>query len=64
MIRLIVSICFLFVSASFAETSMFGAGNLEAAKPYGLTKTEEVIVKNKKIVIKNEKRLKKTYTYN
>lgn len=41
---------------------MFGAGNLEAAKPYGLTKTEEVIVKNKKIVAKTEKKLKKTDT--
>jgi len=62
LIRLIVSISFLLVSASFAETSMFGAGNLEAAKPYGLTKTEEVIVKNKKIVAKTEKKLKKTDT--
>ena len=61
MIRL-VSIIFLFVSASFAETSMFGAGDLNSDTPYGLTKTEEVIVKNKKIVIKNEKKLKKTNT--
>jgi TolA-binding protein len=41
---------------------MFGAGNLDSSKPYGLTKTEEVIVKNKKTVIKNEKRLNKTST--
>ena len=62
MIRLIVSISFLFVTASFAETSMFGAGDLESSKPYGLSKTEEVIVKNKKIVAKTEKKLKKTDT--
>ena len=62
MIRLISSICLLTVSVSWAETSMFGAGNLNSSQPYGLTKTEEVIVKNKKIVIKNEKRLKKTNT--
>jgi TolA-binding protein len=62
LIKLITSICFLLVSASFAETSMFGAGNLDASDPYGLTKTEQVIVKNKKIVIKNEKKLKKTST--
>ena len=62
MIRLIVSIYFLVVSVSFAETSMFGAGDLESSKPYGLTKTEKVIVKNKIIVAKNEKKLKKTNT--
>lgn len=62
MIRLSLSICFLLVSVIHAETSMFGAGDLESAEPYGLTKTEEVIVKNKKIVIKNEKKLKKTTT--
>ncbi len=62
MTKLIISIFFLLVSLSYAETSMFGAGDLNAPKPYGLTKTEEVIVKNKKIVIKNEKRLKKTNT--
>lgn len=47
-------------SSVFAETSMFGAGDLTAPNPYGLTKTEEVIVENKKIVAKNEKILKKT----
>jgi len=39
---------------------MFGAGDLESSKPYGLTNTEKVIVKNKKIVIKTEKKLKQT----
>jgi len=62
LIRVVLSICFLLVSASTAETSMFGAGNLDEAEPYGLTKTEEVIVKNKKTVIKNEKKLNKTST--
>jgi TolA-binding protein len=60
--RLIIGISLVFVSATLAETSMFGAGNLNDSSPYGLTKTEEVIVKNKKIVIKNEKILKKTNT--
>ncbi|MGB5866471.1 MAG: tetratricopeptide repeat protein [Arcobacteraceae bacterium] len=62
MIRLSLNICFLLVLALHAETSMFGAGDLESAEPYGLTQTEEVIVKNKKIVAKNEKKLKKTTT--
>jgi len=62
LIRLIVSIFYFLMIVSNAETSMFGAGNLDADKPYGLTQTEEVIVKNKKIVIKNEKKLKKTTT--
>ena len=43
-----------------AETSMFGAGNLESSSPYGLTKTEKVIVENKKVVKKNEEILKRT----
>jgi len=60
LIRVVLGIYFLVVSAVMAETSMFGAGNLDSSKPYGLTKTEEVIVKNKTIVTKNEKRLKKT----
>ena len=62
MIKLLISTSFLFVSVTFAETSMFGAGDLESSTPYGLTKTEEVIVKNKKIVKNNEKKLKKTNT--
>ena len=62
MSRLIISGLFFLVSVSYAETSMFGAGDLNAPTPYGLTKTEAVIVKNKKIVAKNEKRLKKTNT--
>jgi len=38
---------------------MFGAGDLNSPKPYGLTKTERVIVKNKKILKNNEKILQK-----
>ncbi len=60
MIRVILSTFIFLVSVSYAERSMFGAGNLESSQPYGLTHTEEVIVKNKKIVAKNEKKLKKT----
>ena len=50
------------VSASFAETSMFGAGDLNSSNPYGLSKTEEVIVKNKKNLVKTEQKIKKTTT--
>lgn len=39
---------------------MFGAGDLESSKPYGLTSAEKVIVKNKKILKKTEKQIKKT----
>ena len=60
--KLILSIFFITNTILLAETSMFGAGNLESTNPYGLTKTEKVIVKNKKIVAKNEKTLKKTNT--
>lgn len=41
---------------------MFGAGDLNSDKPYGLTPAEEVIVKNKHTATKNEKRLNKTST--
>ena len=43
----------------YAETSVFGAGDLNSPNPYGLTTTEKVVVKNKKIVKANEKRIKK-----
>ncbi|MGB3751570.1 MAG: tetratricopeptide repeat protein [Arcobacteraceae bacterium] len=58
--RIIFGISCFVVSASLAETSMFGAGNLNSANPYGLSQAEEVIVKNKKIVAKNEQKIKKT----
>lgn len=38
---------------------MFGAGDLSAPEPYGLTSAEKVIVKNKKALNENEKRIKK-----
>lgn len=41
---------------------MFGAGDLESSSPYGLTKTEKVIVENKKIAKKTEESLKQTNT--
>lgn len=53
----------LVVSSSlFAESSMFGAGDLESQSPYGLTTAEKVIVKNKKTLKANEKRIKKVDT--
>jgi len=60
--KLIIILLFFTNLILFAESSMFGAGNLDDDKPYGLSKTEEVIVKNKKIVAKNEKILKITNT--
>jgi TolA-binding protein len=62
LIKLFISIFVLLVSVSNAETSMFGAGDLDSSTPYGLTKTEKVIVKNKKIVKKTEESLKRTDT--
>lgn len=47
------------VSFIYAETSVFGAGDLNSATPYGLTSTEKVIVKNKENLKENEKRIKK-----
>ncbi len=59
MIKLLLSIPLLFCIANSAETSMFGAGDLDSSSPYGLTKAEKVIVKTKKSVAKNEKKIKK-----
>ena len=49
----------LVCAANSAETSMFGAGDLESPAPYGLTKAEKVIVKTKNSVVKNENKIKK-----
>ena len=38
---------------------MFGAGDLDSPSPYGLTKSEKVIVKTKNSVAKNEKKIKR-----
>ena len=62
MIKLFIPIFVLLASAANAETSMFGAGNLDSSSPYGLTKTEKFIVKNKKTAKKTEESLKKTNT--
>ena len=38
---------------------MFGAGDLDSPNPYGLTKSEKVILKTKKSVDKNKKQIKR-----
>jgi len=43
----------------YAEQSVFGAGDLNSPKPYGLTPTEKVIVKTKKTTTINGKKIKK-----
>ena len=42
-----------------AEPSAFGAGNINNPNPYGLTKSEQVILENKNSLIKNKKNLRK-----
>ena len=59
MIKLFLSTVVFIGVANSAETSMFGAGDLESATPYGLTKSEKVIVKTKKSVAKNQKQIKR-----
>jgi len=62
---------FLFFGVLYAEeVSVFGAGNLETPKPYGLTSTEKYILKNKnklketeEYIIKNKKKLEETEEY-
>lgn len=44
---------------TYAEQSVFGAGDLNSPTPYGLTPTEKVIVKTKKTTSNNEKKIKK-----
>ncbi len=41
-----------------AEVSAFGAGNLNAKNPYGLTEGEKVIYANKKAILTNSKEVK------
>ena len=45
------------ISLSGAEISVFGAGDLNAPEPYGLTPAEKVIVDNKKTLQKTEKKV-------
>jgi len=42
-----------------AEPSAFGAGNINNPHPYGLTKSEKVILENKNSLINNKKNLRK-----
>jgi len=42
-----------------SEPSAFGAGNLNNPNPYGLTKSEKVLLENKQNLIKNKKNLRK-----
>jgi len=56
--KLLIFIVFVtncFVNAQ--EVSVFGAGNLESAKPYGLTPSEKVILDNKKDLSKFDNKL-------
>jgi TolA-binding protein len=45
-----ITILLLGIAAFAAEPSAFGAGDLDAPNPYGLTSSEKVILKNKKEV--------------
>jgi TolA-binding protein len=59
LIKVYIYLVLLFSSCLYAEQSVFGAGDLNSPTPYGLTPTEEVIVKTKKITTNNEKKIKK-----
>ena len=59
MIKVSIYIVLLLTSYIHAEQSVFGAGDLNSPTPYGLTPTEEVIVKTKKTTTNNEKKIKK-----
>lgn len=59
MIKIYIYLFFLFSPYVYAEQSVFGAGDLNSPTPYGLTPTEEVIVKTKKTTTNNERKIKK-----
>lgn len=59
MIKIFIYLFLVLNSCLYAEQSVFGAGDLNSPTPYGLTPTEEVIVKTKKTTTKNEKKIKK-----
>lgn len=59
MIKVFIYLFFVFSYSLYAEQSVFGAGNLNSAIPYGLTPAEKVIVKNKKVTVTNGKKIKK-----
>lgn len=48
MVKKIIFVCALALSLFGEEVSVFGAGNLDANNPYGLTNTEKHVIKNKK----------------
>ena len=48
--------------SAFAERSMFGAGDLNSPEPYGLTKTEKVIVDNQNTIKNTAKKVYKVDT--
>jgi TolA-binding protein len=54
--KLILAFLIVFISINLqAEPSVFGAGNLSIDNPYGLTKTEKVILENKESIKDLEK---------
>ena len=57
--KIFFSLLFIVAVFAHAEISMFGAGDLNSPKPYGLTKTEKVIVNNKKTIKNTEKKIYK-----
>jgi TolA-binding protein len=59
LIKIYIYLVLLFSSYVYAEQSVFGAGDLNSPTPYGLSPTEEVIVKTKKTTTNNEKKIKK-----
>ncbi|MCK4441943.1 MAG: hypothetical protein KAU90_08035, partial [Sulfurovaceae bacterium] len=48
----IVLICYIFLSSlSYAnEPSVYGAGNIDSDNPYGLTKTEQNVLVNRRTI--------------
>jgi len=61
-LKIFFNLFFIVVVFVHAETSMFGAGDLNSPKPYGLTETEKVIVKNKQTIKNTEKKIYKVDT--
>ncbi len=62
MLKIFFNLLFIIGVSAYAEQSMFGAGDLSAPEPYGLTDTEKVIVDNKKTIKNTEKKIYKVDT--
>ena len=60
--KIFFNLLFIVGVLAHAETSMFGAGDLNSPKPYGLTETEKVIVNNKQTIKNTEKKIYKVDT--